>query len=318
MTRLYVAGHTGLIGSAFVRRFGGRPAVELLTTSRAEVDLTDTQVVRRWLLKTKPDVVVIAAGRVGGILANASFPVEFLYDNLMMEANLIQGAWAAGVKRLLNFGSACMYPKHCPQPMRPESLMTGPMEPTSEPYAIAKWAGMTLCASYNREYGARFVTAIPCTLYGPGDTFDPHEAHVLSALIWKLHQARESGERRVELWGTGNARREFLYVDDLVEACEALLRRDDGSEPINIGSGQSHTIRELASLVAGVVGFDGEMTWDASKPDGALEKLLDSSRMRGLEWAPRMPLRTGIEWTYRWFLEHEAPRGKREQACASS
>ncbi len=308
----YVAGHTGLLGSALVRRWANEPSVQVLTAAHRELELTDPRAVHAWLDRQRPDEVVVAAGRVGGIAANASEPVAFLYENLMIEANLIRGAWQAGVRRLLNFGSSCMYPKRCPQPMHPDSLMTGTLESTSEPYAIAKWAGLSLCASYNRQYGTRFITAIPCTLYGPGDSFDPAQAHVLSALIRKLHDAKERGDREVRLWGSGEGRREFLYVDDVAAACEILLETYDGSDPVNIGSGESHPIRDLAAWVAEVVGFHGEIAWDASQPDGAPEKRLDSSVMRGLDWSPSTDLRTGLERTYRWFLEHE------EQPCVSS
>ena len=312
----YVAGHTGLVGSALVRRWGKEPSVRVLTAPRAELELTDAAAVQAWLKEHRPDEVILAAGKVGGIAANASEPVAFLYENLMMEANVITGAWKAGANRLLNFGSSCMYPKHCPQPMRPEHLMTGPMEPTSEPYAMAKWAGLSLCQSYNRQYGTRFITAIPCTVYGPGDHFDFHTAHVLSALIRKCHDAKAQGERAVTLWGTGTARREFVYADDLAEACDMVLARYDGNGPLNIGSGHVCTIRELAELVADVVGFGGEIQWDASKPDGAPEKRLDASAIHRLGWVVRTPLRDGVTRTYQWFLEHETKMAG-NVACAS-
>lgn len=304
-TKRYIAGHTGLVGSALVRRWAGQPSVQLVTATHAELELTDRLAVQAWLEEHRPNEIIIAAGKVGGIEANASEPVAFLYENLMMEAHLIRGAWQVGVRRLLNFGSSCMYPRSCPQPMRTDHLMTGPMEPTSEPYAMAKWIGLSLCQSYNRQYGTRFITAIPCTVYGPGDHVDLHTAHVLSALIRKCHDAKTQGVRAVTLWGSGTARREFTYADDVAEACDVLLARYEGEAPINIGSGQTCTIRELAELVADVVGFRGEIRWDASKPDGAPEKRLDSSAMRALGWSPRTDLRTGIERTYRWFLEHE-------------
>lgn len=291
--------------------------MELMTATHAELELTDTVAVQEWLEAHRPEEIVLAAGKVGGIAANAREPVAFLYENLMMEANVIHGAWRAGVKRLLNFGSSCMYPKQCPQPMRPEHLMNGPMEPTSEAYAMAKWIGLSLCQAYHRQYGARFITAIPCTVYGPGDHLDLHTAHVLSALMRKCHDAKAQGERTVTLWGSGAARREFVYADDLAEACEVLLARYEGEAPINIGSGQACTIRELAALVAEVVGFEGEIRWDASKPDGAPEKCLDASAVHQLGWVAQTPLRRGVEQTYQWFLEHAAhPAGK--AACASS
>ncbi|MBI4354277.1 MAG: GDP-L-fucose synthase [Candidatus Omnitrophica bacterium] len=305
MPRLYVAGHTGLVGSALMRRFSKEPTWSVVTATRAEVDLTRQEAVETWLPRVHPDVVIIAAGRVGGIEANRRYPAEFIYENLIMEMNLIHGAWKAGVKRLLNFGSSCMYPKRCPQPMRAEHLMTGPMEPTSEPYAMAKWAGLSLCDSYNRQYGTRYVTVIPATVYGPGDSFDPEDAHVLSALLRKLYEAAEQGRGEVTLWGSGQARREFLFTDDLAEACALLLDHDEAASPINVGSGASWTIRELADLIAEVVGFRGTVRWDASRPDGAPEKRLDSSLIQAMGWRPRTNLRGGIEQTYRWFLEHE-------------
>lgn len=312
--RLYIAGHTGLVGSACVEYFSRRPDVVLLTAPRSELDLTDTQAVHRWLASERPDAVILAAGRVGGIAANIRSPAEFIYENLMIEANMIHGAWKAGVARLVNFGSSCMYPKQCPQPMRVELLMTGPVEPTSEPYAVAKWAGVSLCVAYSRQHNVRFVSAIPATVYGPGDSFDPESAHVLSALIRKLHAARQQRCQEVTLWGSGRARREFLYADDLASACAVLLQRYEAAAPVNIGSGASCTVRELASLVADVVGFEGQIRWDGTRPDGAPEKRLHSDVMRLLGWLPQVTLRDGVERTYRWFLEHET----KEVSCASS
>lgn len=316
MKRLYLAGHTGLVGSALVRRLESRKGIELLTATRAEVDLAESQAVHRWLARMRPDAVIIAAGRTGGILANATLPANFLYDNLMIEANLIHAAWNAGVKRLLNFGSSCMYPKHAPQPMRVELLMTGPVEPTSEPYAVAKWAGLSLCASYSRQYGVRFMSAIPATVYGPGDSFDPDSSHVLSALIRKFHDAKEQRQPTVTLWGTGEPRREFIYADDLASACELLLDQYDGDAPVNIGSGESHSVREMARLVADMVGFQGEIRWDRARPDGAPEKQLDSSAIRALGWSPRVNLRDGLTRTYQWFLDHVAAPVSKEPSWA--
>lgn len=301
--KVYIAGHTGLVGSALVRHFSSLDGVSLVVAARTELDLTDSRAVERFVTRQTPDIVVIAAGRVGGILANSIYPAEFIYQNLMIEANLVHGSWKAGIQRLLNFGSSCMYPKHCPQPMSPDILMTGKLEPTSEPYAVAKLAGLSLCSSYNQQYGTSFITAIPCTLYGPGDTFDPTRAHVISALIRKFSEAQEKGAKEVVLWGTGEARREFLYVDDLAGACEILLQGYHGRDPVNIGSGESRTIREIAMLIAEVVGFEGKVAWDTSRPEGAEEKLLDSEVIRGLGWSPRTDLRSGLERTYRWFLD---------------
>ncbi len=311
---IYIAGHTGLVGSAFARRLSGRDNVTLLTVTRQELDLTDSRAVSAWLRRARPDIVVMSAGLVGGIHANAAQPAAFIYENLMIEANVIHGAWQAGVGRVLNFGSACMYPKECPQPMRPEHLMTGRMEPTSEPYAIAKLAGLTMAETYNRQYGARVTTVIPCTLFGSGDNFDPESSHVVSGLIRKFHDARLRGAEEVALWGTGRPRREFLYVDDLVEACERVLSVQP-INPINIGSGESVAIRELAEQVRDVVGFTGRIEWMPSRPDGPLEKRLDSAPMRAMGWTPATPLRDGLRRTYDWFLEHEA---RTEIPCASS
>ncbi len=312
--RVYVAGHAGLVGSAFVRRLSGRADVTLLTATRQELDLTDARAVSAWLRRERPDVVVMSAGRVGGINANTQQPAEFIYENLMIEANLIHGAWQAGVGRVLNFGSACMYPKDGPQPMRPEQLMTGPMEPTSQPYALAKLAGLAMAEAYARQYGARVTTVIPCALFGPGDNFDPDTAHVISGLIRKFHEARVGQAAHVALWGTGRPRREFLYVNDLVDACELALEPAP-AQPINIGSGASVAIRDLAEQVRDVVGFSGQIEWITTRPDGPLEKLLDSEAIRALGWTPTTPLRDGLRRTYEWFLEHDA---RTEAACASS
>lgn len=314
--KLYLAGHTGLVGSALRRRLAGQSRYDVVVATRADVDLLHQAAVEAWLSRVRPDAVLIAAGRVGGILANSRRPAEFVYENLMIEAHLIHGAWSAGVKRVLNFGSSCMYPKDCPQPMRPDHLMTGPLESTSEPYAMAKWAGLAMCASYNRQYGTRFITAIPATVYGPGDSFDPDEAHVLSALIRKFHEAAERASPEVTVWGTGRARREFLYADDLAEACELLLDGEDATRPINVGPGRSWTIRELAELVAEVVGFHGAIRWDASRPDGAPAKTLDASVIQAMGWRARTDLRDGIAQTYRWFLKQ--PTGKFEVTANSS
>jgi len=303
MPSIYIAGHTGLVGSALLRRVQGRPALRVITADRSHLDLTDGPAVETFLKRERPDAVVAAAGRVGGISANSRQPAEFLYDNLMMEMNLLHGSWKAGVKRLLHFGSSCMYPKDCPQPMEPKQLMTGKMESTSEPYAIAKLAGMALCEATNRQYGTRFVSAIPCTIYGPGDNFDLEEGHVLSALLRRLHEGKEEGREEVVLWGSGSPRRQFLYCDDLAEACELLLEKYEGPEPINIGSDSTASIRELAERCAQVVGFRGRLSWDTGRPDGAPEKSLDGSVMQGLGWKPKTDLSEGLRRTYAWFLQ---------------
>lgn len=306
MKSVYVAGHTGLVGSALARRFSVRAGLRLVTAGRAELDLLDAQAVERFLGAEKPEAVIIAAGRVGGIAANASKPAEFIYENLRIETNLIHGSWKTGVKRLLNFGSACMYPKECPQPMKPVHLMTGKMEETSEAYAAAKWAGMMLCSAYSRQYGLSYVTAIPSTVYGPGDNFDPKEGHVLSSLIRKFHEATGRGDREVVLWGSGEPRREFIYSDDLAEACEKVLDEYQGGDPINVGVGQSISIRELAGTVAEITGFRGTVSWDRSRPDGPLEKLLESGPIRAMGWKPQTALRDGLERTFQWYLRNDA------------
>lgn len=308
MRSLYIAGHTGLVGSALARRFSGRPGLRIITAARSELDLLDASGVERFLKAEKPEAVVIAAGRVGGIAANSSSPAEFIYENLMMEANLIHGSWKAGVRRLLNFGSSCMYPKECSQPMRVEDLQTGGMEPTSRPYSMAKWAGLTLAQAYRAQHGVRYITAIPSTVYGPGDNFDMEEGHVLSSLIHRFHRAKEQSQPFVTLRGSGNPRREFLYSDDLAEACELLLECYNDEAPVNVGSGQHCSIRELAEQAARVVGFRGEIRWDPSLADGALEKRLESGRVRALGWAPKTSLAAGLERAYEWFLSQQGVR----------
>lgn len=303
---VYIAGHTGLVGSALVRRLSRVEGISLVKTTRAELDLTDGRAVEAFLQRVKPDIVIAAAGKVGGILANSLYPAEFVYENVLIQANLIHGSWKAGVTRLLNFGSACMYPRECRQPMMPNLLLTGKLEPTSEPYAIAKLAGFSLCSSYNKQYGTAYITAVPCNIYGPGDSFEPTLSHVISALMLKFHKARQDRANGVEVWGDGRARREFLYVDDLAEACEVLVRSYDSSEPINIGTGRFTAVRELAEVIADAVGYDGEIHWDTSRPSGAPEKLLDTSVVRALGWSPRTDLRSGLKQTYAWFLENYA------------
>ena len=305
MRSLYVAGHTGLVGSALVRHFSGRAGLSVITAARPQLDLLDGPAVERFLKAEKPEAVVIAAGRVGGIAANSERPAEFIYENLMMEANLIHGSWTAGVGRLLNFGSSCMYPKEAAQPMRSEDLGTGKMEPTSQAYATAKWAGLALVQAYRAQYGARYITAIPATVYGPGDNFDLKQGHVLSALINRFHQAKEQMRSSITLWGSGRPRREFLYSDDLAAACETLLNDYDAAEPVNVGSGQACSIRELAEQVARAVGFRGQIAWDSSSPEGAPEKRLESSRIQEMGWAPKVSLPAGLDRTYEWFLSRQ-------------
>ncbi|WP_277402553.1 GDP-L-fucose synthase family protein [Streptomyces verrucosisporus] len=299
--RVFVAGHRGLVGSAVARRLSAR-GYEVLTRTRAELDLRDGAATAAHLRDTRPDAVVLAAARVGGIMANSTHPVQFLEDNLRIQLGVIGGAHAAGVRRLLFLGSSCIYPKHAEQPITESALLTGPLEPTNQAYAVAKIAGIVQVQSYRRQFGASYISAMPTNLYGPGDNFDPETSHVLPALIRRFHEARERGAREVVLWGTGSPRREFLHVDDLAAACEVLLRRYDGDEPVNVGCGEDLTIRELAGLVASVVGYGGRIAFDPAKPDGTPRKLLDVGRMRALGWSPSIGLAEGIAATHRAWL----------------
>ncbi|MEU5011756.1 GDP-L-fucose synthase [Streptomyces sp. NPDC021749] len=295
--RVFVAGHRGLVGSAVVRRLSAR-GYDVLTRPRTELDLRDAAATADWLRTSRPDAVVLAAAKVGGIMANSTRPVQFLEDNLSIQLSVIAGAHQAGVGRLLFLGSSCIYPKHAPQPITEDALLSGPLEPTNEAYAIAKIAGLVQIRSYRRQYGASFISAMPTNLYGPGDNFDLETSHVLPALIRRFHEAKEQALPEVTLWGTGTPRREFLHVDDLAAACELLLRRHDGEDPVNVGCGEDLTIAELASCVASVVGYQGEISFDPSRPDGTPRKLLDISTMRALGWSPSIPLADGIAQTY--------------------
>ena len=300
--RVYVAGHHGLVGSAVWRRLQAEGFTDLVGWRSSEVDLTDRDATFDAVLAAKPDVIVDSAARVGGILANSSAPVDFLNDNLRIQTNLFEAAHAAGVQRLLFLGSSCIYPKLAPQPIREDYLLTGPLEPTNDAYAIAKIAGIIAMKSYRHQYGRRWISAMPTNLYGPGDNFDLQTSHVLPAMIRKFHEATSSGSD-VTLWGTGTPRREFLHVDDAAGAVLHLLRSYDDEKTINIGTGEDVTIAELASTIADVVGFTGEVIWDTSKPDGTPRKLLDVTRLRELGWAPRIGLREGIADTYQWYLQ---------------
>jgi GDP-L-fucose synthase len=302
--KVYVAGHNGMVGSAIVRRLQSEDC-EILTADRS-LDLREQTPVREWYAANRPDTVVVAAAKVGGILANDSFPGQFLYDNLMIEANLIEGARRAGVGKLLFLGSSCIYPKLAEQPIVEDALLTGPLEPTNEWYAIAKIAGIKLCQAYRREYGCDFISAMPTNLYGPGDNFDLQSSHVLPALIRKAHEARLAGAQSIEIWGTGSPRREFLHVDDLADACVMLLRTYSGESHVNVGSGADVTILELARMVMDAVGFAGEIVRDTGKPDGTPRKLMSAERLKAMGWSPSIPLPEGIAATYRWFLEHRA------------
>ena len=302
---IYVAGHRGLVGSAIVRALEAQGHTNLVTRTSQELDLRDQAAVRAFYAEARPEYVFLAAAKVGGILANDTYPAEFLYDNLMIEANLIHGAHEAGVEKLLFLGSTCIYPKHAPQPMNEDALLTGPLEPTNEWYAVAKIAGIKLCQAYQRQYGARFIAAMPTNLYGPGDNFDLEKSHVMPALIRKFHEAKARGDATVPAWGTGSPRREFLHVDDCADACLFLMNEYEGRDFVNIGVGEDITIRELVELVQGAVGYEGEVVWDTSKPDGTPRKLVDVSRLHALGWRARIPLEEGIRSTYQWFLEHQ-------------
>jgi GDP-L-fucose synthase len=303
--RVWVAGHRGMVGSALMRRLA-RTECEILTVARQDCDLRRQAAVERWVADARPEVVVVAAAKVGGILANAESPAEFLYDNLMIAGNVIEAARRAGVAKLLFLGSSCIYPKLAPQPMKEEYLLDGRLEPTNEWYAVAKIAGVKLCQAYRRQYGCDFISALPTNLYGPGDNFHAQTGHVVPALIAKMHAAKATGAAEVELWGTGEPRREFLHVEDLADACVCLLERYSDDAPINVGAGADLTIAELAEAVRAVVGFAGRLRFDPARPDGAPRKLLDSSRLQALGWRPRIPLAQGLLDTYRWYLERAA------------
>jgi GDP-L-fucose synthase len=296
--RIYVAGHRGMVGSAIVRRLQTLGYQNIITANRAELDLTDQAAVRSFFGSHRIDMVILAAAKVGGIHANNTYPADFISENLMMECNVIGAAHAAGVQRLLFLGSSCIYPRDCPQPIREEYLLTGPLEPTNEPYAIAKIAGIKLCESFNRQYGRQYVSVMPTNLYGPNDNYDLATSHVLPALIRKAHEARERGETEIVVWGSGTPRREFLYVDDLAEACVHLIEMGYDGPLVNVGTGEDLTIRDLAETVMEVIGFKGRITFDVSKPDGTPRKLLDVSRLAGLGWRSATTLREGLLMAY--------------------
>lgn len=305
--RIWVAGHRGMVGSAIVRRLTTE-GCEVLTVGREAIDLRRQAEVEAWLEAERPDAVFLAAAKVGGILANDSFPADFLYDNLMIEANIIEGAHRAGVAKLLFLGSSCIYPKLAPQPMTEDALLTGPLEPTNEWYAVAKIAGIKLCQAYRRQHGRDFISAMPTNLYGPGDNFDLKSSHVLPALIRKAHEAKLAGAEALDVWGSGTPRREFLHVDDLADGLIHLMKTYSSDSHVNIGTGTDVTIRELAEMVCRTVGFEGHLQFDASKPDGTPRKLMDVSRLKSMGWAPRIDLEAGVESTYRWFLANWDPR----------
>lgn len=300
--RIFVAGHRGMVGSALVRRLQAGGYTQVLTAGRQELDLLDQGAVHAWLQDKRPDYLFIAAAKVGGIQANNIYRAEFLYQNLMIEANLIHGAHLAGVQRLMFLGSSCIYPKLAPQPLREQSLLTGPLEPTNEPYAIAKIAGIKLCEAYNAQYGRQYVSAMPTNLYGPNDNYDLANSHVLPALIRKAHEAKLRGDRELVVWGTGTPRREFLYVDDLADACVHLMETGASDVLVNVGVGEDVTIRQLAELVCQVVGFEGQLVFDTSKPDGTPRKLMDVSLLASRGWRARTGLAEGIGKAYADYL----------------
>jgi GDP-L-fucose synthase len=304
--RVYVAGHGGLVGSAIVRRLRADGFTTLLTATREQLDLRDQAAVNYWFKANRPEYVFMVAGTVGGIHANSTRPAEFIYDNLMMHATVVHASYLHGIKRLLYLGSSCIYPRESAQPIREEALLTGLLEPTNEPYAVAKISGIKLCQAYHRQYGCDFISAMPTNLYGPGDTFDLEGGHVLPALMRRFHEAKLAGARDVVVWGSGTPRRELLHVDDLADACLFLMRRyQDRDLHVNVGTGVDATIRELAEMVRAVVAPGLELRFDRSKPDGTPRKQLDVSRLHALGWRHRIGLREGIESTYRWFLERQ-------------
>ena len=300
--KVFVAGHRGMVGSALVRRLKTQGFANVVTRERAELDLNDESAVAKFFAAEKLNFVILAAAKVGGIKANNDFPVEFLLANLRIQNNVIRSAYEAGVCKLLFLGSSCIYPKLAPQPIPETALLSGPLEPTNEAYAIAKIAGIKLCQAYSREYGANFISAMPTNLYGPNDNFDLETSHALAALIRKAHEAKNRNARELIVWGSGKPRREFLHVDDLASACLLLLDKYESPEIINVGCGEDISIRELAELICDVVGFNGELAWDTTKPDGTPRKLLDVTRVRALGWQPETSLREGIARTYEWFL----------------
>jgi GDP-L-fucose synthase len=310
--KIYVAGHRGLVGSALVQCLRAKGYNNLVLRTHAELELRDQAAVRAFFAKEKPEYVLLAAAKVGGILANNTYPAEFIHDNLVIQSNIIHSAWQNNVSRLLFLGSSCIYPKQAPQPMKEECLLTGPLEPTNRPYALAKIAGIEMCWSYNRQYGTQYMAVMPTNLYGPGDNYDLNNSHVLPALIRKMHEAKQGGANEVVVWGTGTPKREFLYSEDMADACVFLLEQPqaklaslfNNEQPplVNIGCGEDLTIRELAELVAKVVGFNGKLVFDTGKPDGTMRKVMDVSRINGLGWKRTMPLKEGIALSYQDML----------------
>ena len=297
--RFWVAGHRGMVGAAVIRRLGSE-SCHILTN---ELDLRVQADVESWLAANKPDAIILAAAKVGGIAANNAYPADFLYDNLMIESNVIHAACKAGVKKLLFLGSSCIYPREAAQPIAEDALLTGPLEPTNEWYAVAKIAGIKLCQAYRRQHGCNFIAAMPCNLYGPGDTYHPEKSHVIPALMMKMAQAQREGAAQIEIWGTGTPLREFLYVDDLADALVFMMKHCSQEQHINVGSGSEISITALAGMIADVTGYKGKIIFDSGKPDGTPRKLMDSGMLRDMGWAPQTPLRAGLEKAYQWYLE---------------
>ncbi|MCG2830994.1 MAG: GDP-L-fucose synthase [Desulfobacteraceae bacterium] len=303
-SKIYIAGHRGLVGSAIMRRLKIEGYKNFITRTHAELDLTRQEKVEEFFREERPDYVFLAAARVGGIYANNTFPAEFIYSNLTIQTNIIHASYLFGVKKMLFLGSSCIYPKNCPQPMKEEYLLGGHLEPTNEPYAVAKIAGIKMCQAYNRQYGTNFLSVMPTNLYGPNDNFDLKTSHVLPALIRKFHEAKIKGLSEVEIWGTGSPMREFLHVDDLADACLFLMKNYNKSEIINIGAGKDLTIKELAEIIACIVKFEGRLVFNSIKPDGMPKKLLDVSRLHSLGWMAKIGLEQGIAKTYKWYVEN--------------
>ncbi|WP_306250436.1 GDP-L-fucose synthase [Parvularcula sp. IMCC14364] len=309
--KVWVTGHRGMVGGALVRRLATENCATILTATRKEVDLKRQEQVEDWINTNKPDAVFIAAAKVGGIVANDTYPAEFLYDNLMITSNIVEASYRAGVEKLMFLGSSCIYPKFATQPITEDQLLTNSLEPTNEWYAIAKIAGIKLCQAYRRQYGADFISAMPTNLYGPGDNFHPQNSHVIPALIRKAHEAKTDGAASMEIWGTGTPRREFLHVDDLADALVHLMKIYSDAEHVNVGSGEDLTIEDLARNVMDVVGFEGELTKNTSKPDGTPRKLMSADKIRGLGWKPSISLQSGLKNAYDWFVENEGQWAER-------
>ncbi len=310
--KLFISGHTGMVGSALVRRFQTVPGVTLLLRTRSELDLVDQAAVQAFYAAEKPDAVIVAAGKVGGIHANSTYPAEFLYQNLAIATNNIHSAWKSGVQRLLFLGSSCIYPKLAPQPMHEDSLLSSALEPTNEAYAIAKIAGLKMAEHYRKQYGVIYHSAMPTNMYGPGDNYHPQNSHVMPALIRRFHEAKLAHQPEVVAWGTGLPRREFMHADDLADACAFLLQLENPPDLVNVGCGTDVTIRELVDQVAEVIGYKGRIIWDSSKPDGTPRKLLDTSRINGLGWESAIPLKDGLTQTYQAFLKELSSHCLRE------